>query len=169
MLTFSGGLELGQNGVTVLSALATAGATWIAYINFRRTHEQAALITLEKLLEELRGDGMFEAAALVNGETVKSGGWAVLSDPQTRDKAGRTLASLCKLARAVSSYKAWHTLLDGSEWQILEEFMKNAQPLIVAVRVTSLELSGRARFYNGDKLNAAADIYRVLRLPELQR
>ena len=151
--------------VFVLSACAAASAAGIAFANLMRTrhHEMAAMLT--KFLEAPSNADIFENAKKV----VCAHPWAVLDDCDVRDTAGRTLTSFCKSARTATSYTAWHTVLEGDQTQTLTNFLSQVAPLVSVVRHTQLALDGKARFYNGNKKTAAAELYKALKVPDPDR
>jgi len=167
MISFLTNLDASHPAVFAVSAAAALGTMAIAYANFRRTQMQqgfAAVTELQKLLTDVRSKRLFEDVATVNKTASQTGGWAVLGEADGRARAARILTVLCKTARTVGSHDAWHKALDGAEWKALLEFLSNVEPLIIAVRRTKLELSGKEQFYNGNKKFAAAELYQALNI-----
>lgn len=148
-----------------VSTIATACATGIHYANLRRTRHQDMASALVRFLDEPGNKDLFEKAEMV----VHSRPWAVLDDPSVRDTAGRTLTALCKIARIVTAYSAWHVVLEGAQAQTLASFLVQVAPLVSVVRHTDLTLDGKARFYNGNKSKAAAELYVIINVPDPDR
>jgi hypothetical protein len=98
----------------ILGALAAGVSALVAWLNYRRTHDSAAVAALLPEAEKLRDLGVFtDALAIV--EAIKSPSWRVIGDSETRDRVGKTLARVCKQARVVDSPAAWHAVLESWE------------------------------------------------------
>ena len=148
--------------VFVVSASATAIAAGVAYANLIRAHHQEMAAALTKFLDEPGNKNLFDNAERV----MHAHAWAVLDDAEVRDLAGRTLSSFCKIARTATAYAPWHAVLEGDQMHILTRFLAQIAPLICVVRHTPLALDGKARFYNGNKRYAAAELYKALKVPD---
>jgi hypothetical protein len=149
----------------IVSALAASMAVWIGYLNYKRTHDNAAVIAIQPLLEKVRSGGIFDdARAIVHAARSRSM-LVVLDDVAIRDKAGRVLAELSYTARIVRSTDAWHSALRGSEYADVLAFLRVVTPLVWIIRTTPLDLEGDALFYNGNKHEAAEEIYAAIKTP----
>ncbi len=149
----------------IVGAVATTGAMIIALLNYWKTHLQNAKSTLSIEIEKLRNNGALTDAGVVIDKVkgARDGELSlVISDISLRHLAGYTLARLGDAAHMVNSPVAWHLVLRGGEYATLTRFLADCSTLVWNIRTTTLELEGDARFYNGNKQQAASDIYRAL-------
>lgn len=115
---------------------------------------------LEPRIIELRRDGVFSKAERVV-RAARTDGWSVLH--QDRNECCALLRALCNAARHVPNPRAWAVCLDGSEWEIISEFLNLVKPLVLVLRLTPLEIVGDAKFYNSHKRNSARELYKAMR------
>ena len=155
-------LDVNHPLVFAVSATAAAFATGIAYANLRRARHQEMVTVLTRFLDEPANKSIFENIDAVVG----SHPWAVLDDAGVRNTAGCALTALCKIARVATAYSAWHIVLEGAQAHALTDFLVQVAPLVSVVRHTRLALDGKARFYNGNKATAAAELYKALKVPD---
>lgn len=150
---------LDQYGTVIAAVAGVVGAEVTSRV-IRRAVLNREVATLQTEWDKLRQQGNVEVCKKVNA-VARGDPWAVLSAERCR--SAQALSSLQHAARRVKDPKAWHAVLDGNEFGIIEEFLRRVRPLVWVWRTTQLHEEDDPP-YNGDKTRACSDLYTAMRV-----
>jgi hypothetical protein len=147
--------------LAVGAAVVAAVVAGLSLLVKRQGKAEVETKELKSLVREWRAPGgLFDEATKIVSAS-KRDPWVVV-EPNMRYGAGCILEELRGGFTAAPSRRIWIAALNSAQSKDLSDFLKAVAPLVWMVRGTSLQLAGKAVFWNGHRKSAAKEIYRVL-------